>query len=72
MLLWVWNLAWYLYFKVNMRGWGFSTMRQRLRIRETARNQWGGGVTLAMTHNIGDMEPEVASSCSQTGTPDTK
>ena len=56
-----------LYFKVNMRGWGISTMRQRLRIRETAR-----GVTLAMTHNIGDMEPEVASSCSQTGTPDTK
>ena len=55
-----------------MRGWGISTMRQRLRIRETARNQWGGGVTLAMTHNIGDMEPEVASSCSQTGTPDTK
>ena len=56
-----------------MRGWGFSTMRQRLRIRETARNQWGGVcVTLAMTHNIGDMEPEVASSCSQTGTPDTK
>ena len=32
----------------------------------------GGCVTLAMTHNIGDMEPEVASSCSQTGTPDTK
>ena len=31
-----------------------------------------GGVTLAMTQNIGDMEPEVASSCSQTGTPDTK
>ena len=50
-----------------MRGWVISMMRQRLRIRETAR-----GVTLAITHNIGDMEPEVASSCSQTGTPDTK
>ena len=30
-----------------------------------------GGVTLAITHNIGDMEPEVASSRSQTGTRDT-
>ena len=27
------------------------------------------GVTLAVTHSIGDMEPEEATSCSQAGTP---
>ena len=27
------------------------------------------GVTLAVTHYIGDMEPEEATSCSQAGTP---
>ena len=47
--------------------WGISRTRQRPGIREAPKNQWEG--TLAMTHYIGDMEPEEATSCSQTGTP---
>ena len=53
-------------------------MRRRGHLQDEAETQDKGdsqesmGVTLAVTHNIGDMEPEVASSCSQTGTPDTK
>ena len=40
--------------------WGISRTGQRSGIREAPKNQWEG--TLAMTHYIGDMEPEEATS----------
>jgi hypothetical protein len=43
-----------------------SRARQRSGIRDEPKNQWG--VTLAMTHSIGDMEPEEGTSCSQAAT----
>lgn len=45
--------------------WGISKKRQRW-IREAPKNQ-SIGVSLIVTHNIGDMEPEEATSCSQAG-----
>ena len=54
-----------------MRGWGHLHDEAETQNKGDSQESMGG-VTLAITHNIGDMEPEVASSCSQTGTPDTK
>ena len=53
-----------------MRGWGHLHDEAETQNKGDSQESMGG--TLAITHNIGDMEPEVASSCSQTGTPDTK
>jgi hypothetical protein len=46
---------------------GISRTRQRPGMRDMPKKQCR--VTLAVTHNIGDMEPEKATFCSQTGTP---
>jgi hypothetical protein len=46
---------------------GFSRMRQRPGTMKVPKNQWEA-VTLAVTHYIGDMEPEEPISCRQAGT----
>jgi hypothetical protein len=46
---------------------GISRTRQRHGIREETQESMG--VILAVTHSIGDMEPEKAISYSQAGTP---
>ena len=52
-----------------MRGWGHLHDEAETQNKGDSQESMGGGVTLAMTHNIGDMEPEEATSCSQAGTP---
>ena len=43
--------------------------KQRIRSKDKEVAQESMGVTLAMTHYIGDMEPEEATSCIQIRTP---
>jgi hypothetical protein len=58
---------------MGVRRWGrISKMRQRSRIREAPKNLCvcvRGAVTLTLTHCIGNMEPEEATSCNQAVTP---
>jgi hypothetical protein len=51
---------------IRMRRWGL--LQDETETWDMGGSQESMGVTLAVTHCIGDMEPEDATSCSQVGT----